>query len=101
MSYFQDAKVEFEGRIFRFSADEAQALEDAANCWHGPGDPSSWLAVALFIETREKVQDAPVDVSLDLAAQVLGITVESLRSLIEWHEQYMQWHDGDPDWAVL
>lgn len=101
MSYFQDGKVEFEGCVFRFSAEEAQALENSANYWHGPGDPSTWLAVTVFIEARERVQGAPVDVALDLAAQVLGVTVERLRSLIEWHEQYMRWHDGDPDYAVL
>jgi hypothetical protein len=101
MSYFQDGKVEFEGCVFCFSAEEAQVLENSANYWHGPGDPSSWLAVTVFIEAREKVQGAPVDVSLELAAQVLGVTVERLRSLIRWHEQYMRWHDSDPDYAVL
>jgi hypothetical protein len=101
MSYFQDGKVEFEGCVFRFSAEEAQAIESSVKYWHGPGDPSSWLAVAVFVEAQKKVQCAPVDVALDLAAQVLGVTIERLRSLIEWHEQYMRWHDGDPDYAVL
>ena len=101
MSYFRDGKIEFEGRSFCFSAEEAQALENSANYWHGPGDPSSWLAVAVFIKARERAQGAPVDVALNLAAQVLGVTAGRLRSLIEWHEQYMRWHDGDPDYAVL
>jgi hypothetical protein len=101
MSYFQDAEVKFEGRTFRFSADEGDALEDPANYWHGPGAPSSWLAVTMFLEALEKAQGAPVSVALELAARVLGITVEHLRSTIEWHEQYMRWHDGDPDYKVL
>ena len=80
MSYFQDGKVEFEGCVFHFSAEEAQAFENTVNYWHGPGDPSSWLAVTVFIETQERVQGAPGDVALDLAAQVLGVTAERLRS---------------------
>ncbi len=101
MSYFQDAVVTFEEHIFHFSAEEGRALEDSLNYWHGPGDPSSWLAVAVFLAARGKVAGAPDSVALELAALALGITVEHLRSSIEWHENYMRWHDGDFDYKVL
>jgi len=101
MSYFQDAEVEFEGRIFRFSAREGDDLESRGQYWHSPGNPSSWLGVTVFLKAREKMQGAPDMVTLELAAQVMGMDVERLRSLIVWHERYMRWHDGDPDYKVL
>ena len=101
MSFFHDAEVHFEGRRFRLPAEEAQALESQLNYWHGPGDPSTWLAVAVLVKAREKSRDAPIDVTLELAAQALGITTHALRAAIEWHEQYMRWHDGNPDYNIL
>ena len=101
MSYFNDAEIEFEGRRYRLLAEEMQALESQSNYWHGPGNPSTWLAVAVLFKAREKSRDAPIDVTLELAAQALGITVHALRSAIEWHEQYMRWHDGNPDYRIL
>ena len=40
-------------------------------------------------------------VALELAAKALGITAEQLRSSIEWHEQYMRFHDGDYNYRIL
>ncbi|TET55557.1 MAG: hypothetical protein E3J64_00035 [Anaerolineales bacterium] len=101
VSFFRDAEVEYEGSTFRFSAEEGRALEMGSNYWHGPGDPSSWLGVAVFLRARERVDGAPESVALDLAARALGMTVPRLRELIEWHENYMRWHDGDPEYRVL
>ncbi len=101
MSYFVDAVVEFGGQSFCFTAEDARGFEDSLNYWHRPGDPSTWLSVTIFEEARRKVKGAPDEVALELAAKVLGISVEKLRANIEWHENYMRWHDGDPDYRVL
>jgi hypothetical protein len=94
MSHFHDATVTQEGASYHLSAEEGCALESGAYCWHGPGDPSSRLAVDVFHAARLKAADAPEAVALELAAKALGITVESLESLMRWHEEYMLWHDG-------
>jgi hypothetical protein len=101
MSYFQNAAVTYQGATFQLSAEEGTALELGASYWHGPGDPSTWLAVDVFYAARRKAAGAPEAIALELAAQALGITVESLEKSIRWHEEYMRWHDGDPDYSVL
>lgn len=100
-SYFQDAAVEWGGQTFHFSAADGRALESKGNYWHGPADPSTWLAVAVFLEARQRVGEAGNEAALELAAKALGITAEQLRSSIEWHEQYMRFHDGDYDYRIL
>lgn len=100
-TYFHDAAVESGGRTYYFNVSDGRALESAGNYWHGPGAPSTWLAVAVFLEARQRVGEAGDDVALELAAKALGTTVEQLRGSIEWHENYMRWHDGDPDYRVL
>lgn len=92
-SYFHDAEVEHEGRTVRLPADEARREQSRGNYWHGPGDPSTWLAAALFCAVRARL-DLPVPVALTLAARSLGVTEEALRGKLEWHENYMRWHDG-------
>lgn len=101
MSYFVDAVVEFEDQSFHFSAEEGRRFEDSLNYWHGAGDPSTWLSVTIFKEARVRTKGAPNEVALELAAKVLGITVENLRANIRAQEDYMRWHDGDPDYRVL
>jgi hypothetical protein len=100
-SYFQDACVHVGEYVYRLSSADGRAFQSAGNYWHGPGDPSTWLSVAIFLEARRRVAAAGDAVALELAAQALGITVERLRGNIEWHEQYMRWHDGDEDYRVL
>jgi predicted RecB family nuclease len=101
VSYFRDALVVYEGRELRFFAAEGQAMEGGSHYWHGPASPSTWLAVAVFETVRERAAGAPQSVTLELAAQAMGMTVEKLIAAIEWHEQYMRWHDGDDDYHVL
>ena len=100
-SYFRDAEIEHEGRRYTFSAAEGRALEHGTQYWHREGDPSSWLAVATFEAARERMADLPEAIALELAARTLQITVEKLRRSIDWHENYMRWHDGDPTYRVL
>jgi len=100
-SYFRDAEIEYEGRTYSFSAEEGRALEHGSQYWHPEGAPSSWLAVAAFEAVRERMGDVPDAAALELTARAMGITVEKLRDSIEWHENYMRWHDGDPTYHVL
>ena len=100
-SYFHDAVVEWGGQTFRFTAAEGRALESRGNAWHGPGDPSTSLAVSVFLEARQHVGEAGNEVALELAGQALGTTAEQLRSSITWHEQYMRFHDGDYEYRIL
>lgn len=100
-NYFKDAMVIYEGQVYRLNADEAQTQVNIGNYWLGPADPSHWLAVAVFLAVREKYPDAPNNVTLELAARAMTITVDRLRSIIRWHENYTRWSAGDPGYSVL
>jgi hypothetical protein len=100
-TFFNDACIESDGARYEFSAEEGRALESASNYWHAPSDPSSWLAVATFLAVRRRVGDAGDALALPLAAQSLGVKVTELIRLIQWHENYMRFHDNDPDYRVL
>jgi hypothetical protein len=100
MGYFHDGEIKFRGQVIRFSAEEASRYESEGNYWHGSGDPSSWLGVEIFLAARDKLGEAPVEVAAALAAQVLGISPERMNALLDWHENYMRWHDGDWDYTV-
>lgn len=100
MTYFHDAAIEYEGRTYTLTAAEAAALESPFNYWHGPGDPSTWLCAAVLRRALAITRGAPHAVALDLAAAALGIPRAKLDRAIEWHEQYMRWHDGDEDYSV-
>lgn len=100
-TYFHDAAVEADGQTYTFSVADGLAIEARGNQWHGPGDPSTWLVVGVFLEARSRVGAAGADVACELAAQALGISVAKLRQSIEWHENYMRWHDGDYEYRIL
>lgn len=100
-SYFHDAEVTHEGRTIRFGAGEArERCQTAGNYWHGPGQPSTWLATGVFTHVRARFR-LPDEAALELAAASLGITVDDLVGKIRWHEEYMRFHDGDYDDRVL
>ncbi|KAB8140020.1 hypothetical protein F8S13_25415 [Chloroflexia bacterium SDU3-3] len=100
-TYFRDAAVEAGGQVYTFSVADGQEIEGRGHYWHGPGEPSTWLVVGVFLEARSRVGDAGADVACELAAQALGISVDKLRQSIEWHENYMRWHDGDYEYRIL
>jgi hypothetical protein len=100
-SYSQDASIEYQDQTFYLSAGECRAVEDDVNRWFGAGDPSTWLTVAVFELARRKVGAAPQSIALGLTARALGLSIDNVISRIEWHEQYMRWHDGDQDYSVL
>jgi hypothetical protein len=101
MSYFHDATVTHQGRTFHFSAEAGRAVESPGQYWVGPGHPSTWLAVAVFEEVRRELGGAPEAVALEVAAKAMGMPVDRLVSSITWQEQYMRWHDGDPEYRIL
>lgn len=101
MTYFQDAAARYQDQTFTLTAEEARALESPFNYWHGPGDPSTWLCVAVVRKALEIVDGAPNAVALELAAGALGISVDKLNRAIEWHVQYIRWHDGDEAYTVF
>jgi len=101
MSFFQDAEMVFGGEVCRFSAEEGQALESPTQYWHGAGKPSSWLGAAVCLAVRAKYKQIPLEIVLGLSAGSLGITLLELDMLIEWHENYVRWHDDDQGYTLF
>lgn len=91
----QDVSVSHEGRTFTLTLDEQRECERRGNLWHGKGDPSTSLVVDVVRAARRKCEGAPETVARELAARALGITAGKVDDGVEWHEQYMRWHDGD------
>ncbi|MBN2554454.1 MAG: hypothetical protein JXA97_00825 [Anaerolineales bacterium] len=101
MSFFQDAEIAYKGDVYRFSAEEGRALESPTQYWHGTGKPSSWLGAAVCLAVRAKYAQVPLEIVLGLSAGSLGISRLELDMLIEWHENYMRWHDGDRSYTLF
>jgi len=99
--YFHEARVVYEGRAYELTIETCLKIQGRGYYWHAPGDPSSWLAVEIYREAKEIVGNAGRNPALELAAKALGITVDSLLQTIDWHENYMRWHDGDSDYSAL
>jgi hypothetical protein len=89
--------VSKDGKIYELTLDEQKACEGPSD-WHGPGDPSSWLCAKIFSAAKSKTNDR--DLAFELGAKALGIPVEKLRSTVEWHVNYMRWHDGDDSYDL-
>jgi hypothetical protein len=95
-SYFErDVTVNHEGCTFALTLEEQRACERHGNGWHGQGDPSTSLTADIVRVARRKCEGAPEAVARERAARALGITASKVDSSIEWHENYMRWHDGD------
>jgi hypothetical protein len=101
MSFFLPATLVHEGRTLELTLAELVPIESRGNYWHGAREPSTWLAVSVFLEARRKYPGVPDGPLLDLAASAMGITVASLRDSIAFNESYMRWHDGDTDYRIL
>jgi hypothetical protein len=99
--FFHDAQVTHDGQTFRVTAAEVAASQGPGPHQHSPGDPSTWLCIGVFTSLRGRFSALPTELQLELAGQALGIGAAKLRSAIEWHENYMRWHDGDPDYRIL
>lgn len=100
-SYFEsDAHLRVGNRDLVLTLAEQNALVGSGSYWHGPGDPSTWLAERVLSRVRNKYPDVPDSTLVDLAALALGVERRKLIDLIRWHENYMRWHDGG-EYAVL
>ena len=100
-SFFVDGQIELDGKTYRLRKSEADRLVSRGQYWHGKGDPSSWLCVAAFLRVRSKYKTLPQSGALALVAQSMEISAEKLRAALAWHEQYVRFHDGSPDYYVL
>lgn len=78
---------------------EQQAC-DAGAGWHGPGDPSTGLTVAVFQAARQKYPGLDAGTAEELAALALGLPRAKVTELIDWHIGYMRMHDGDYSYDV-
>ena len=100
-SYFVDAEIEFKGRVYHLKKSTADRWVSATNTWHNEADPSTWLCEKAFSALRKKFKPLSQDAVLVLLAKAMKITVEQLVNTIKWHEEYMRWHEGMPDYRVL
>lgn len=94
----RDASVVFEGEEYRFSEEDFKALDSPSLYWHNRTDPSSWLCAALVNRARIRFRESlPRGPLLSLCALTLNITVSKLEGALNWHANYMAWHDGGTD----
>jgi hypothetical protein len=95
--FMADASIERDGKSYTLTLAEQKECE-APSDWHGPGDPSSWLCAKVFSAAKQKTNDR--DLAFELGAKALGIGADKLRSAIEWHVNYMRFHDGDDSYDL-
>ncbi len=95
--FTQDASISRDGKTFTLTLAEQKECETPSD-WHGPGDPSSWLCAKIFSAAKLKTNDRAL--AFELGAKALGISVEKLQSAIEWHVNYMRFHDGDDSYDL-
>jgi hypothetical protein len=86
-----------DGKIYKLSLAEQKACEGPSD-WHGPSDPSSWLCAKIFSAAKAKTNDR--ELAFALGAKALGLSIGKLRSSIEWHVNYMRFHDGDDSYDL-
>jgi len=67
-------------------------FENQLNYWHSKGDPSSWLTDRIHDFIKDKYKTVPLEVQQKITAYLLGITVNKLKSSLEWTKNYMAWH---------
>lgn len=100
MGHFQTATLEVGGATYRVEPHELEPLVTHLADWIG-GSPSTWVCVDVFRHVRRRFPDLGQGHQIALAAQALGMAEDQLVAAIEWHENYMRWHDGDESYRVL
>jgi hypothetical protein len=85
-------EVMVEGRTWKVEPNELEELDYALA--HG-----SWRVADLY--PKMKARTGSIEAGLALTALLLETTVESVRGSLAWHDQYIRWHDGDPDYSIL
>lgn len=81
-----------DGTTWSVAESELEELDSALE--HG-----SWLCASLY--RAMKARTGSIEPSIALTAQLLGQSTEQVRGALEWHDNYMRWHDGDESYTVL
>lgn len=68
------------------------ALESELSYYHSKGDPSTWLVGQIYNFIDFKYKTKPESIRKEIAAHLLGITVQKFESSLEWNRNYMAWH---------
>jgi len=67
-------------------------FESEGNYWHAKKDPSTWLIQTISGFIKQKYKAKSKAVQNEITAHLLGITVKSLDSGLDWNDKYMDWH---------
>lgn len=86
------ARVTIDGQEHTVGEAELEGLDQALST-------GTWKIASVYFAMKSRTRS--VDASLALTAELLGHTVAQVKSALEWHEQYIRWHDGDPSYSVL
>ena len=100
-SYFVDAVIEFNDKSYLLKKTTADRWVSEGNYWHSKAEPSTWLCEKAFSALKKKYQSLSQEALLALLAMAMEISVEKLVNAIRWHEEYMRWHEGIPEYSVL
>lgn len=91
----REARVVHQGTEYRFSEEDFAELDTPSNYWHNRTDPSTWLCAAAVRLARIRFRDGlPRCMLIRLCAETLNITEKKLEGALDWHANYMAWHDG-------
>lgn len=91
----RDACIVHEDSEYRFSEEDFAELNSPSNYWHNRTDPSTWLCASTVRLARIRFRDRlPRALTIRLCADTLNITVQKLEDCMDWHANYMAWHDG-------
>ncbi len=96
LSYYnRKAKIEHQGREYRFSEEDFEFLNSSSNYWHHSKSPSSWLCCSTVNHAKRIFgKILPRDKLIVFCADTLNITVQELERTLDWNANYMAWHDG-------
>ncbi len=91
----RDACVVHGDAEYRFTEEDFAELNTPSNYWHNRTDPSTWLCASTVRLARIRFRDRlPRTLLIRLCADTLNITVQKLEDCMDWHANYMAWHDG-------
>ena len=96
LSYYnRKAKVEQQGKEYKFSEEDFKYLNTFGNYGHPEKSPSSWLCSSAVNHAKVKFgKILPREKLIKLCADTLNITAEKLEIALDWNANYMAWHDG-------
>ncbi len=91
----RSACVVHDNTEYRFVEEDFAEPTTPMNYWHNQTDPSTWLCASTVRLARIRFHDRlPRALTIKLCADTLNITVQKLENCLDWHANYMAWHDG-------